>query len=41
MEHMDAIITRLSEIEAAAVKISEDAAQQKKEIEKESSFAQL
>ena len=35
MEHMDAIITRLSEIEAAAVKISEDAAQQKKEIEKE------
>lgn len=35
MEHMDAIITRLSEIEAAAVKISEDASQQKKQIENE------
>lgn len=35
MEYMDTVITRLSEIESAAVKISEDAVMQKKKIAKE------
>ncbi|MCI8853855.1 MAG: ATPase [Lachnospiraceae bacterium] len=35
MEYMDTVIARLSEIESAAVRISEDAAQQKKALAKE------
>ncbi|MCI8416324.1 MAG: hypothetical protein HFI33_02280 [Lachnospiraceae bacterium] len=35
MEYMDTVITRLSEIESAAVRISEDAVLQKKEIAEE------
>ncbi len=35
MEYMDTVITRLSEIETAAVRISEDAVLQKKEIAEE------
>ena len=34
MEYMDTVIARLSEIESAAVRISEDAAQQKKALAK-------
>ena len=35
MEYMDTVIATLSEIESAAVRISEDAAQQKKALAKE------